>query len=113
VPECHAVIALWIECVKLLEERINPDSDNSSNPPSSNGPGKPHRAQRPASDRRRGAQPGHKGQSRALLDEARVDGLVDCEPPVVCECGGGVEPSGPAQRRQLFEVPPMRAQVDE
>ena len=72
VPECHAVIALLIERVKLLEERINLDSNNSSKPPSSNGPGTPNRAQRRASDRKRGAQPGHKGHSRAMLDESEV-----------------------------------------
>jgi hypothetical protein len=88
VPECHAVIALLIERVKLLEERINLDSNNSSKPPSSNGPGKPNRAQRRASDRKRGAQPGHKGHSRAMLDEAEVDRFVDCKPGSVCDCGG-------------------------
>jgi len=59
VPECHAVIAQLIERVKLLEERVNLDSNNSSKPPSSNGPGRPNRAQRRASERKRGAQPGH------------------------------------------------------
>ena len=113
VPECHAVIALLIERVKLLEERINLDSNNSSKPPSSNGPGTPNRAQRRASDRKRGAQPGHKGHSGAMLDESEVDRLVDCKPEAVCECGGQVELTGSPQRHQVFEVPPMRAQVDE
>ena len=34
--ECHAVITQLLERVKLLEERINLDSNNSSKPPSSN-----------------------------------------------------------------------------
>jgi hypothetical protein len=38
VPECHAVITQLLERVKLLEERVNLDSNNSSKPPSSNGP---------------------------------------------------------------------------
>ena len=59
VPECHAVIALLMERVKLLEERVNLDSNNSSKPPSSNGPGQLSRVQRRASERKRGAQPGH------------------------------------------------------
>ena len=113
VPECHAVIAQLLERVKLLEERVNLDSNNSSKPPSSNGPGKLNRAQRRASVRRRGAQPGHKGHSRALLDEAQVDRLVDCKPDAVCECGGQIEVADSPQRHQVFEVPPMRAQVDE
>lgn len=73
VPECHAVIAQLLERVKRLEERISLDSNNSSKPPSSNGPGSMNRVQRRASQRRRGAQPGHKGHSRAMLDESEVD----------------------------------------
>ena len=69
VPECHAVIAQLLERVKLLEERISLDSNNSSKPPSSNGPGSSNRAQRRASQRKRGAQPGHKGHSRTMLDD--------------------------------------------
>lgn len=113
VPECHAVIALLIERVKLLEERVNLDSNNSSKPPSSNGPGTLNRAQRRVSQRKRGAQPGHKGHSRTMLDETEVDRLADCKPEAVCECGGQVELTGSPQRHQVFEVPPLRAQVDE
>ena len=113
VAECHAVIAQLIERVKLLEERFSLDSNNSSKPPSSNGPGSPNRAQRRASERKRGAQPGHKGHSRAMLDEAEVDRVVECKPESVCDCGGQIELTPRAQRHQVFDVPPMRAQVDE
>ena len=99
--------------MKALEERVNLDSNNSSKPPSSNGPGQMNRAQRRASERKRGAQPGHKGHTRALLDEDEVDRLVDCKPDAVCECGGQVELADQPQRHQVFEVPPLRAQVDE
>lgn len=120
LAECHAVIqsqALLLSelhsRVLVLEERINLDSNNSSKPPSSNGPGKPNRAQRRASERKRGAQPGHKGHSRAMLDEGEVDRLVDCKPEAVCACGGPVELDDQPQRHQVFDVPTMRAQVDE
>ena len=113
VPECHAVIAQLVERVKLLQERVNLDSNNSSKPPSSNGPGQMNRAQRRTSERKRGAQPGHKGHTRTLLDENEVDRLVDCKPAAVCECGGQVELADQPQRHQVFEVPPLRAQVDE
>ena len=113
LPECHAVITQLLERVKLLEERVNLDSNNSSKPPSSNGPGKLNRAQRRASGRKRGAQPGHMGHSRAMLDESQVDRIVDCRAQAVCECGGSVDLADQPQRHQVFEVPPMRAQVDE
>ena len=120
LAECHAVIqsqALLLDELRarllVLEERVNLDSNNSSKPPSSNGPGQMNRAQRRASERKRGAQPGHKGHTRALLDEREVDRLVDCKPDAVCECGDPVEVIDQPQRHQVFEVPPMRAQVDE
>ena len=120
LAECHAVIqsqVLLLDELRarllVLEERVNLDSNNSSKPPSSNGPGQMNRAQRRASARKRGAQPGHKGHTRAMLDEREVNRLVDCKPDAVCECGGPVELIDQPQRHQVFEVPPMRAQVDE
>jgi hypothetical protein len=84
--ESPGVISELLERVKLLEERVNVDSSNSSRPPSSNGRGKLNRAQRRTSNHQRGAQPGHKGHSRSMLDEAQVDRLVDCKPQAVCMC---------------------------
>jgi len=113
LPECHAIIAELRVRVKWLEERVKLDSNNSSKPPSSDGPGKPNRAQRRASGRKRGAQPGHAGHSRALVDEAELDSQQDCKPDAVCECGAQVELDDQARRHQVFEVPEIRARVDE
>ncbi len=52
VAECHAVIIELFKRVKLLEERSKLDSNNSSKLPSCDGPGKPNRAQRRASNRK-------------------------------------------------------------
>jgi hypothetical protein len=48
-----------------------------------------------------------------MLDASEVDRLVDCKPEAVCECGGQVVLAEQPQRHQVFEVPPMRARVDE
>ena len=48
-----------------------------------------------------------------MLDEGEVDRLVDCRPQAQCECGGEVVVAGAPLRHQVFEVPPMRTQVDE
>ena len=48
-----------------------------------------------------------------MLDEAEIGRLVDCKPEAVCECSGQVELALQPQRHQVFEVPPMRAQVGE
>jgi transposase len=75
LEQSHAVIdtlveqiAILQEQVALLQERAKLDSRNSSKPPSSDGPGSGNRAQRRASLRKRGAQKGHPGSYRALVD---------------------------------------------
>jgi transposase len=120
LPECHAVIeALALEVGQLrekmawLQERLKVDSRNSSKPPSSDGPGSGSRAQRRASQRKRGAQKGHAGAYRALLPEAEVDGVHDCAPVEVCECGGPVAVLGKPVRHQVFDIPPVRPEVQE
>ena len=121
LADCHTLILAQAELLatlqaqlQVLQERVNLNSRNSSKPPSSDGPAGGNRAQRRASGRKRGAQPGHEGHSRALLDEGEVDRVVDCRPQPVCECGAQVQLDGePPRRHQVFDVPPLRAQVDE
>ncbi|WP_119157978.1 IS66 family transposase, partial [Caldimonas tepidiphila] len=55
----------------------------------------------------------HKGSFRALLDEAEVDEVVDCQVRAVCECGAPVLAEGRVLRHQVFEVPPLKARVEE
>ena len=118
LPQCHEVIGRLAAQVDDLQAlvavlRLKLDSTNSSKPPSSDGPGRGNRAQRRASERARGAQKGHKGTFRALLDESQVDQIIDCPPPGVCECGAAVLADSEPLRHQVFDVPPVRAQVNE
>jgi len=64
--------------------------------------------------RKRGVQKGHKGGCRALLDASQIDHIFDCKPVEVCDCGAAVQvlPDEPV-RHQVFDVPPVKAQVDE
>jgi transposase len=120
LEQCHAVIdqmgqelaQLREQVSALLDKKLN--SRNSSKPPSSDGPGSGgKRAQRRASGRARGAQPGHKGTYRTLLAESEVDVIHDCRPPQVCECGGPVV-AGRPMRHQVFDVPAqVEAEVQE
>jgi transposase len=122
LAQCHELITTQAQVITqlreqmaLLQERLKLDSKNSSRPPSSDGPGSGgNRAQRRASERQRGAQKGHKGRARALLDESQVDRIVECKPMAVCECGAPVKVLGdPSIRYQVFDGPPVKAQVDE
>ena len=120
VEQCHVVIdALAAELavlrgqVVVLQERLALDSRNSSRPPSSDGPGRGNRAQRRASQRKRGAQKGHPGAFRALLPESEVDCVQQCVPPALCTCGGTVSVRGKPERHQVFDIPPVRPRVTE
>jgi transposase len=120
VPECHVVIqSLALEVGQLreqmawLQERLKVNSHNSSKPPSSDGPGGGNRAQRRASQRKRGAQKGHPGSYRELLPEAEVNAVHDCAPVEVCDCGGSVAVQGKPVRHQVFDIPPVQPEVQE
>ncbi|MEO8123954.1 MAG: IS66 family transposase [Burkholderiales bacterium] len=95
------------EQMALMQERLKLDSRNSSKPPSLDGPGTGNRAQRRASQRKRGAQKGHPGTFRALLPEAQLDAVHDCAPAPMCDCGGTVAARGKPVRHQVFDVPPV------
>ena len=120
LEQCHAVIEqmgqelvqLREQVSALLDKKLN--SRNSSKPPSSDGPDSGgNKAKRRASGRARGAQPGHKGTYRELLEESQVDEVHDCRPASVCECGGPVV-TGKPMRHQVFDVPAqVKAQVQE
>src|SRR5215211_4526373 len=73
----EARIAALEATVQQLLERLQQDSHNSSRPPSSDPPQatrqRPHRV---PSGRKRGGQPGHQGQSRALVPIEEVDIVI-------------------------------------
>ena len=81
LAQCHEVIVRLSAQVDglqaqlaVLQERLKLDSKNSSKPPSSDGPSSGNRAQRRASERKRGAQKGHKGSFRALVLKRKISG---------------------------------------
>ncbi|HBY96381.1 MAG TPA: hypothetical protein DEP84_20975 [Chloroflexi bacterium] len=102
------------EQVARLQARLNQSSQNSSRPPSWDGPSVPPR---PSSGRKRGGQPGHAGPQRALGAENELTRIEDHWPGAcpACECGlppvaaEGVAPL----RQQGWELPPVRAEVVE
>lgn len=129
LSECHALIqsqARLIEVllqrvrelegkVAALQERLTLDSKNSSKAPSTDGPASGNRAQRRASTgRKRGAQWGHKGSCRAMVEESEVDRIVECAPAERCECGAAVTALADEPiRHQVFDVPVVKADVVE
>jgi len=98
------------------------NSTNSSKPPSSDGlAGEPRlRGRGKRSRRKPGGQPGHRGAHRPLVPAERVDEIRHLWPAVCRRCGHRLptqleqaQSSGPVQRHQVTELPPIRAHITE
>src|SRR5438067_3059678 len=98
-----------------LRAKLETTSRNSGKPPSSDGPGvKPHpQSQRTTSGRSPGGQPGHAGHTVRLSD---APDEVQVHAPSRCAgCGQSLEdvPALRWERRQVIDIPPVRARVIE
>jgi transposase len=98
-----------------LKRQLGTNSQNSSKPPSSDSPfDKPApKSLRRKSGRKPGGQPGHRGTTLALVDDP--DDRRRHEPGVCGGCGAGLTGAEQVgmERRQVFDLPPMRVQVIE
>jgi transposase len=114
--QARLIAALQARVVEL-ERRLGKDSSNSSKPPSSDGLGKPARAERRDAEqtegRRPGKQPGAPGAHLAQVE--RPDEVVEHAPE---RCGGcGADLAGAVvvgmEARQVFDLPALRLCVAE
>jgi transposase len=100
--------------VKQLEDRLALNSRNSHKPPSTDSPGqkkKPH--SRKPSGKKPGGQHGHPGSTLQMVEEP--DQVVAHAPGCCASCGGSLaEAEGRcAERRQVWELPPITLVVTE
>jgi transposase len=112
-------IAHLTQRITELEQRLNRNSRNSSQPPSADGfnrppPPSPRSLRRPTS-RKSGGQKGHKGNT--LRWTVLPDRVVVHQPGECAECGCPLEdvpaiPEG-MQRRQVVDLPPMKLETTE
>jgi transposase len=118
--QAQRIAALAAQVVSLqkqmgvLRERLAQNSQNSSKPPSSDGPHVKRKPPKEPSGRKLGGQPGHPGHRRALVPLADVDAVVSCPPRTCRRCGARL--SGEAcglVRHQVVEFPPVKPHVTE
>lgn len=106
------------ELVAKLEARLNQNSQNSSKPPSTDGPGVKLPPKKTPSGRKPGGQPGHRGSRRELLPPEKVD-KFEYHWPAACEkCRTNLPVRtrtevGEPRRHQVAEIPAVRAHVTE
>jgi transposase len=109
----HRIATLEAE-LAALKNRVNQTSQNSSRPPSTDGPGVKRRPPQEPSGRKRGGQPGHPPHPRALVPLEQVQVVVPCRPQQCRRCGEQLPGSDPAPwRHQVTEIPVPPPQVTE
>ena len=108
VAQLEATVQRWLE-------RLQQDSHNSARPPSSDPPqAMEKRARRGPSGRKRGGQPGHRGQPRTLMPIEDVDTVVPVKPQHCHRCQHPLVGDDPQPyRHQVTEVPPVKPVVTE
>jgi transposase len=96
--------------IKQLEVRANKNSQNSSKPPSSDGPFKKPKKKIKKNKRKKGAQKGHKGHRQQLLEPTQQQEIL----PEKCECGCSVIIAGslePYYTQQVIDLPEIQMDI--
>ena len=114
IAALEAQVAALQQEVQELRAQLGQSSQNSSRPPSADGPQVKRPPPRPPSGRKRGGQPGHPPHQRIVVPVEQVDELIECKPQVCRRCGRMLQGSDPQpQRHQVVEIPAPRPHVTE
>lgn len=114
VKALQAQLAEQQRLLQALQDQLAKDSHNSHTPPSQDGLRKPvRRSLRQAGQRPIGGQHGHQGDTLKMVT---APDHLETHPVTVCPwCQTGLEALAPSgyERRQVFDVPPVRLEVTE
>jgi transposase len=107
----HAELDALRQQVADLTARLGQNSQNSSKPPSTDGPAIKRRPPRTPSGRSRGGQPGHPLHRRPLLPP---DEEIPRKPTACRRCGEALAGADPEPlRHQVIDLPPIKPRVTE
>ena len=101
--------------IQDLEDRLAKNSSNSGKPPSSDGLAKKPapKSLRESGQRKSGGQKGHKGETLEMIDEPdhlEVHSVQECPH---CQTDLSVVAVREVEKRQVFDIPPVRVEVTE
>lgn len=100
--------------IEKLEDRLNKNSSNSSQPPSSDGLKKPNpKSRREKGKHKPGGQTGHEGNTLKMVDCPDAVILHKLEACPHCQHDLSQEAVERVVKRQVFDIPPLRLQVHE
>jgi len=106
IAHLEAEVTALRAAVQALQTQLGQNSQNSSRPPSSDGPHVKRKPPRAPSGRKRGGQPGHPVHQRVLLPLEQVDEVI-IRKPIYCQRCGEVLQGTDSEplRHQVLEVP--------
>jgi transposase len=114
IAKLTAQVEALLARVTKLEEQARRSSRNSSQPPSSDGPGAPPARTKAPSGRKPGAQEGHDKHERPLVPPDKVNKRVVLRPKRCRGCNAALSGEDAAPRRhQVFELPRIEPIVEE
>ncbi len=94
-----------------LEERLNRNSSNSSQPPSQDSPQIPKKTKTEKSGRSPGGQPGHQGSHRELAPPEQVNKIVEHRAETCPHCRSALQPAATRPASPVEVKPDLPAEV--